>query len=136
MKHLFLVWAAMTATMLVVDLLWLGVIAKPIYQEGIGHLMTPKPRLEAAALFYALYPLGAMLFVLVLPAHQNDWLRVLGIGALFGFFAYATYDLTNLATLRDWPWRLALIDMLWGSALTALMSAAGLAVLKAVRPLQ
>ena len=136
MKHLFLAWAAMTATMLVVDLLWLGVLAKPLYQQGIGHLMAEQPRLGAAALFYALYPLGVLLFVLVLPAHQGEWLRVAWIGAAFGFFAYATYDLTNLATLRGWPWRLAAIDMAWGSLLTAVMSMAGLAVWKAARPLQ
>ncbi len=121
-------YAATMITMLAIDLLWLGVIAKPLYQAGIGHLMAAQPNLAAAVLFYLLFPLGLLLFA-VLPSAAGGWGKTLATGALFGFFAYATYDLTNLATLKAWPLGLSLIDMAWGSLVSALASAAGKAAL-------
>lgn len=122
-------YAAVALTMLLLDLLWLGVVAKPLYQQGIGHLMAAQPKLSAAAVFYLLYAVGLMIFV-VLPngatiGNDKTVLTTAGMGALFGFFCYATYDLSNLATLKDWPTSLALIDMVWGSALSAVCAAAG-----------
>ncbi len=101
------IYTATALVMVLIDLLWLGVVAKPLYQRGIGHLMTEEPVLWAAALFYLLYPVGLVVFA-VLPNAVNGvfssgWLGSLVAGALFGFVAYATYDLTNLATLRGWP---------------------------------
>jgi len=121
-------YAATMITMLAIDLLWLGVIAKPLYQAGIGHLMAAQPNLVAALLFYLVFPLGLLLFA-VLPSAAGGWGKTLATGALFGFFAYATYDLTNLATLRAWPLGLSLIDMAWGSLVSAVASAAGKAAL-------
>jgi len=121
-------YAATMITMLAIDLLWLGVIAKPLYQAGIGHLMAAQPNLAAAVLFYLLFPLGLLLFA-VLPSAAGGWGKTLATAALFGFFAYATYDLTNLATLKAWPLGLSLIDMAWGSLVSALASAAGKAAL-------
>ena len=121
-------YAATLVALLAVDLLWIGVIAKPLYQAGIGHLMAAQPNLVAALLFYLLFPLGLLLFT-VLPSAGTGWGRTLATGALFGFFAYATYDLTNLATLKDWPLGLSLIDVAWGSLVSALASAAGKAAL-------
>ncbi len=122
--------------MVVIDLLWLGVIAKPLYQQGIGHLMVDPPKLLAAGLFYLLFPLGLMIFAVAPPGLQGGVATGLGrtlmMGALFGFFAYATYDLTNLATLKGWPLSLALLDMAWGTAVSALAAAAGKAVLDRV----
>jgi uncharacterized membrane protein len=126
-------YGATAVVMLALDIAWLGFIAKSFYREAIGHLMADPPNLVAAVVFYLLYPAGVMLFA-VAPA---AWIGVLAAstdiplsravlaGALFGFFAYATYDLTNLATLRGWPWRLALVDIAWGTALTAAAAAAG-----------
>ncbi len=126
-------YGATAVAMLVLDVLWLGVIAKSFYRDGIGHLMADSPNLAAGGVFYLLYPLGVMLFAVVpsvlvgglaAPADAPWWRAVLA-GALFGFFAYATYDLSNLATLRGWPLRLVLVDIAWGSALTAAAAAAG-----------
>ncbi len=121
-------YAATVVALLAIDLVWLGVIAKPLYQAGIGHLMAAQPNLLAALLFYLLFPLGLLLFA-VLPTAGIGWGRTLTTGALFGFFAYATYDLTNLATLKAWPIGLSLIDVAWGSLVSALACAAGKAVL-------
>lgn len=120
-------WAAYLASLLVVvagDLLWLGLIATPLYQQGIGHLMAERPGVPAALAFYLLYALGLQRFVVLPRAGQGGTAM---LGALFGLVAYGTYDLTNLATLRGWPWTLAVVDMAWGCLLSALASAAGAA---------
>ena len=127
-------YAATALVMVLIDLVWLGVVAKPLYQRGIGHLMTEQPVLWAAALFYLLYPVGLVVFA-VLPNAVNGmvssgWMGSLLAGALFGLIAYATYDLTNLATLRGWPLSLSLIDMAWGSSVSAIAAAVGKRVLE------
>jgi len=117
------------AVLVALDMLWLGVVARSTYQQAIGHLMAERPSIVAAVVFYALYPAGLVVFVLLPQASDPAWGRTLLMGALFGFFAYATYDLTNLATLKDWPVHLTLIDMAWGSLLSALAAVAGKAAL-------
>ena len=115
--------------MVALDMLWLGVVAKPMYQQGIGHLMAESPRVGVAVLFYLLYVVGVVIFA-VSPQHDGaGWATTLAMGALFGFFAYATYDLTNLATLRDWPLSLALIDIAWGTAVSMAAAAGGKAAM-------
>lgn len=111
------------------DMLWLGLIAKAMYQQAIGHLMAEQPRLGAAAAFYALYAAGLMIFAVMPQAEDPSWGKTVLMGALFGFFAYATYDLSNLATLRNWPVGLTLVDMAWGTVLSAAAAAAGKAAL-------
>jgi uncharacterized membrane protein len=118
-------YLAILVVMVVVDLVWLGLIAKPMFQQGIGHLMAAKPRLAAAAVFYAIYPIGVLVFAIAPTGEPGTWSSVLAKAALFGIFAYATYELTNLAMLRGWPVRIVLIDIAWGAALTALSAAAG-----------
>lgn len=108
--------------LLVIDLIWLLGIAKNLYRSEMGNLMASDPNLIAALGFYLLYSLGATIFV-ILPALQKQvWFDALLYGALFGFFCYMTYNLTNLAVIRDFPSGLALIDMIWGSTLTAICS--------------
>lgn len=124
MNRTLAAYAATTVTMLAIDMVWLGVIAKPFYQQGIGHLMAPQPNLWAAALFYLLYPVGLVLFA-VWPNTGTPWLQTALMGAAFGLFAYATYDLTNLATLKGWPLGLSVIDTLWGAAVSAVAATAG-----------
>ena len=122
-------WLGTAVVMVALDMLWLGVIAKPLYQQGIGHLMADQPRVGVAVLFYLLYALGVVIFA-VAPQHGGaSWAMTLTMGALFGFFAYATYDLTNLATLRDWPLHLSLIDIGWGTLVSAASAAGGKAAL-------
>ena len=122
MKKQLLLYAATAAVMLVLDALWLGLVATTLYAQGIGHLMAEAPRLGVAALFYGLYPVGLVMFA-VAPA--AGWRDAALKGALFGFFAYATYDLTNLATLKDWPTWLAALDVTWGTLVSAASAAAG-----------
>lgn len=122
-------YAGTAIVMVALDMLWLGVIAKTMYQQGIGHLMAERPNLGVAVVFYLLYALGVVIFA-VSPQHDgSSWALTLTMGALFGFFAYATYDLTNLATLRDWPLRLSLIDIGWGTLVSAASAAGGKAAL-------
>ncbi len=125
MKNYLTAYAGSALAMLVLDGLWIGWIASAWYQEGIGHLMAPNPRLGVAALFYAMFVVGLVVFVVAPNGQTSAWQPTLLRGALFGLFTYATYDLTNLSTLRDWPIGLSLIDMAWGSTVSALAGAAG-----------
>lgn len=102
---------------LVIDLLWLGLVARNFYQKHLGFIMAPNVNWAAAIIFYLLFILGLLIFAVV-PGLQADSLgRALLLGALFGFFTYATYDLTNLATLKDWPLIVTVVDMIWGTVL-------------------
>ena len=125
MLKLFITYLTTAVVMVLIDLIWLGVIAKPMYQAGIGHLMAEKPNIAAAISFYALFPVGLMIFAILPESANAGWQRTALLGALFGFFTYATYDLTNLATLKNYPLQLALIDILWGSLVSAIAASAG-----------
>ena len=125
MKRQLAAYAGTLIVMVGLDLLWLGIIAKPIYQQGIGHLMADKPNVSVALLFYALFGLGLVVFAVLPAGPAPGWGETVGMAALFGFFAYATYDLTNLATLKQWPTCLSLIDMAWGTCVSAAAAAGG-----------
>lgn len=116
------VLAAMAGTLVVLDLAWLGVIAKPFYDQGLATLRRPDVVVPAAALFYAFY-LGATYWQAVRPAPTVS--AAAGRGGWLGFTAYTTYELTNWAVLRDWPAWLVPIDVAWGVALTAAVAAVG-----------
>jgi len=105
-----------------IDMLWLGVIAKNIYAKQIGHLLRPDVNWTAALLFYFLFIFGMVLFVIAPAIEKNTWTHALIYGALFGLITYATYDLTNLATLKDWPLAITIIDLIWGMTLAASVS--------------
>jgi uncharacterized membrane protein len=105
------------------DLVWLGYVARGFYQAEIGALFAEKMNLPAAAAFYLIYTVGLMVFVLQPSLLQGGWMRALMLGALFGFVAYSTYDLSNLATLRGWTTKLSIVDMVWGATLTGVTSA-------------
>lgn len=122
--HMLRTYAISAVTMLALDLLWLGVIAPPLYQREVGPLMRAQPNMAAAALFYAIYLVGVNVFVLQsLPAGATRVDAALR-GAAFGFVAYATFDLTALAVLKGWTPFVTAVDMAWGTALTAIVSAA------------
>lgn len=123
-KHL-VTWLITFIVMVVIDLLWLGVIAKGLYQQGMGNLMSPEPRVGIAALFYLMYPIGLVIFAVMPGVDANSVLRAGVLGALFGLFAYSTYDLTNLAIVRNWPVALSFIDIAWGTVVSGVASAAG-----------
>lgn len=125
MTKILAAYAAATLLMLALDGLWLGLLAKDFYQQGLGHLMAESPRWLPALLFYLLYPLGLLYFA-VLPQEPGVGLgHVLLRGALLGLFAYGTYDLSNWATLKDWPAQVAVVDMAWGAFSSCLATLAG-----------
>ncbi len=101
----------------VIDIIWLGVVAKSFYQKNLKYILSPNVNWTAAIIFYLIYIAGILIFA-VLPALAKDSLRHAAVwGALFGFFTYATYDLTNLALLKDWPIIIVIVDILWGVVL-------------------
>jgi uncharacterized membrane protein len=106
--------------LITIDLVWLLGISKNLYRNEMGDLMASEPKLLAGLAFYLLYALGVCIFVIVPALSKQSWLYALQYGALFGFFCYMTYDLTNLAVVRNFPTQLAFIDMAWGSFVTAL----------------
>ncbi len=104
------------------DMLWLGLIAKSFYQKNIGFLMKPEVNWLAAIIFYLLFIAGLVLFVISPSLEKNSFVHAILFGALFGLITYATYDLTNLATLKDWPISVTIVDLLWGMFLSAFVS--------------
>ena len=113
------------AVFFAIDLVWLGAVARGFYRDALGHLLRENAQWAAALAFYTLYIAGILVFV-VLPSVQADSLaRAVGLGAFFGLVAYATFDLTSLALIRDFPVRVVVVDLAWGSVLTASVSAAG-----------
>jgi uncharacterized membrane protein len=108
--------------LIVIDMIWLLVIAKKMYQSEMGDLMAGEPNLVAGIAFYVLYAIGICIFVLVPALSKQSWFDAVLYGALFGFFCYMTYDLTNLAVIRNFPTQLAFIDMAWGTFVTATVS--------------
>jgi len=110
---------------LAIDFVWLAFIARPLYADAIGHLLRDQPLFGAAGLFYAIYVIGIVIFAITPALNNGNWSTALLFGALFGFFAYGTYDATNYATLRDWPLSISMIDTAWGTALTGISALAG-----------
>ena len=113
------VYFSFLLSLVVIDLIWLLGIAKNLYRDEMGSLMASEPKLLVGLGFYLLYALGASIFVIIPAISKQSWLYAVQYGALFGLFCYMTYDLTNLAVIRDFPVRLAFIDIVWGSAVTA-----------------
>ena len=118
-------------TMAVLDAAWLGFVAPAFYKKHIGFIMTDKPNWFAAVAFYLIFILGVTVFV-VYPGWKNvDSLVKVGLlGALFGLVTYATYDLTNQATLKNWPYIVTIVDLIWGTVLTAAVSMVAVAILR------
>jgi uncharacterized membrane protein len=112
-------------TLLAIDALWLTVLMGATYESYLGSLMLAEPKLVPAAVFYVLYPIGLLVFAVVPALRKHDWRTAMLLGGLLGLVAYGTYDLSNLATLRGWPWQLTIIDMAWGTFLSAVSASAG-----------
>ena len=106
----------------VIDIIWLVFVAKKFYQEQIGFLMRPDVNWTAAIIFYLIFIAGLILFVISPALEKQSWVHALLFGALFGLITYATYDLTNLATLKDWPVLVTVVDLIWGTFLAASVS--------------
>lgn len=107
-----------------IDFLWLSQAVPRIYQKEIGHLLAEKPQLVPAALFYAAFIVGILYFAAIPGLKVQSWQLAALNGALFGFFTYATYDLTNFATMKNWPLSITVIDIIWGTVLCMVVSVA------------
>jgi len=106
----------------VIDMIWLVLVARNFYKEQIGFIMKPEINWVAAILFYLLFIAGLVVFVISPAVEKRTWIHALGYGALFGLVTYATYDLTNLATLKEWPLKVTIIDLIWGALLASSVS--------------
>ena len=129
-KHMIFTYGIMAAVFLAVDLIWLGLIAKNFYQKHLGRFFSDKVNWKAALIFYFLFILGAMIFAVYPAVSQDSVMRAMIFGVLFGLFTYATYDLTNLATLKDWPVPIVIVDIIWGMVLCGTVSGVGFGVAK------
>ncbi len=125
---MILAYVATLAILVAVDLVWLGAIAKSFYRRQLGTLLKERLSLPAILAFYAIYAAGIVVFAVRPALVTGAWAHAARDGALLGFFCYATYDLTNLATLRGWPAMLTIVDMAWGTFLSALTAAAAFAI--------
>jgi len=108
-----------------VDLIWLGLIARGFYQKHLGFLLRPQPNWYIAILFYAVFIVGILVFVVSPSLEANSWKKAAILGAFFGCITYATYDLTNHATLKDWPWIVSVVDICWGTVLCTITALTG-----------
>ena len=116
------------------DLLWLSNTTGPLYHRDLGPLLAEALNMTVAVIFYLTYIVGILVFAVRPALASGDWKTAALYGALFGFFAYATYDLTNMATMKVWSLRVTAADMAWGTLLTAATASAGaLAALKLAR---
>ena len=118
-------YAICTAVFFALDFVWLSIATPRIYKPQLGNLLAEQPKLGVAAAFYLFYVVGIIALAIIPGVREEAVVGALWRGALFGFLAYATYDLTNLATIREWPWQLSMIDMVWGTTVTSVVSVAG-----------
>jgi uncharacterized membrane protein len=121
MSLFFTLYAISVPIFLVIDLIWLGVVARPFYQTHLSEFLGPV-NWVAAIIFYLLFLVGLVFFAVYPAVAMGEWQTALLYGALFGFFTYATYDLTNYATLRDWPLIVVVVDIMWGVVLGGLVA--------------
>lgn len=132
-KTFFLSYGLAAAVFLTLDSIWLPSISRNFYQSEVGTLLLAQPRIGAAVLFYLLYVLGIVVFCVLPGVASARVLRAAGLGLLFGVIAYATYDLTNLATLRGWSVAVVAVDIAWGGLATALAAGAAAWATRAIQ---
>ncbi len=121
-KQMILLYIITLAVFFVIDMIWLGVVAKGFYRRHLGSFMSPKVNWISAILFYLLFIVGLLVFVIRPALAVGVPLNALFYGALLGLISYATYDLTNLATLKDWPLIVTVVDLIWGTILGGVVS--------------
>jgi uncharacterized membrane protein len=121
--HFFKLYPVAIAAFLIIDLLWLGVVARSFYQAQMGHLMKENVNWFAAVAFYLVFVVGIVILVVMPALDRQSLLQAIVLGALFGLVTYAAYDLTNLATLEGFPVTVAIVDLAWGAVLCSSVSA-------------
>lgn len=107
-----------------IDIVWLGLVARGFYRSQIGSLLLEKPNWAAAIIFYLLFVVGILIFAVLPAVDDGEVQKAIIYGALFGFFTYATYDLTNYSTLKDWPFTIVVVDITWGIVLSGTVATA------------
>ena len=127
-SRLLLAYLSVIVPFLAADAVWLGTMMDRLYRPAFGAMLAEKPVLWAAVVFYLLYPVGILIFASLPAWRAHSWTQAARLGALFGGFAYGTYDLTNQATLRGWPVTVTLADIAWGMFATGLAATIGYAV--------
>lgn len=125
MTKIIIAYFATLVVFAIVDAIWLTQVGPVLYRPIIGSILAPEPRMVPAVIFYALYIAGLVIFAVHPALQTGEWQTALLKGALFGFFAYATYDLTNQATLTVWSTKITVADMAWGAFVSGVGSAGG-----------
>lgn len=125
-------YIATAVVFLGLDAIWLSKVALGMYRQELGSLLLDKPNLPIAGAFYLLYVAGIVILAIVPALADGGWLKALLMGAVLGLVAYGTYDITNLSTLKGYTVRIALTDLAWGTALTAVSATIGYLVVKAL----
>jgi uncharacterized membrane protein len=131
-RHLY-GYLATGAAFLVLDMIWLTLTASRLYRPRIGEIMADTVNIAPAVAFYLIYLTGVFVLAILPAAEANSWKRLLVHAAVFGFCAYATYDLTNQATLKTWSTTITLIDLTWGTFVTTAAASVGFWVMRAAR---
>jgi len=121
-KQMLVMYLFTLAIFFLIDMIWLGVVARRFYRRHLGPMLSPKVNWGAALLFYLLFIVGLLIFVIRPALTGGQPLKAIFFGSLFGLISYATYDLTNLATLRDWPIVVTVVDLIWGAFLGGVVS--------------
>ena len=127
-KQMLEMYGITLAVFFLIDMVWLGVVAKGFYRKHLGAMLSPKVNWAAAILFYLVFIAGLLVFVVKPALAAGAPVRALAFGALFGLISYATYDLSNLATLKDWPVIVTIVDLVWGTVLGGVVSWAAAAL--------
>lgn len=130
LKTIILGYVLTFAVFIIVDLIWLGFIAKSLYAKYLGSFLTDNVNWIAAIIFYLIFVAGIVLFVVYPSVEKESLLNAIVMGAIFGIVTYATYDLTNMATLKGWPLEIVIIDILWGAVLSTIVSVSGYLIFK------
>lgn len=125
MSRYLVAYLATAIAFCALDFAWLGLVAPGFYKAQIGPLLLARPHLVPALIFYVLYVAGLVIFCVLPGVDAGSWIKAAVLGALFGLVAYATYDLSNLATLKDWTTQLSIVDMVWGTIASATASTFG-----------
>jgi uncharacterized membrane protein len=106
-----------------IDMFWIGVVAKNFYRQNLAHILSPDVNWAAAIVFYLIYIIGILYFAVAPAIERDSLIKAIVWGGLFGFFTYATYDLTNMALIKGWPFKVAIVDILWGTVLCGSVAA-------------
>lgn len=124
MLNFIKIFAVAVPVFFLVDLFWLGIVAKEIYQKYLGQFLRESPIWSVAILFYLFFVIGLVIFVVQPAIEKNSWMHALIFGSFYGFITYMTYELTNYSLIKGWPWQIVIIDIIWGVVLSATVAIA------------